>query len=212
MGFGAWYTELAHYMTLIYQGQVKSKNSRSNKKIIYFVIKFPKCVNICPGVTSSYNIIGLLATYRHYWAQPTTWYYALVECASSWASMTVSDHWWKKVVWSILCRVLFVVSTIMLTWTKLISTEFPCIETIVVETVIQNNIQEANDDDDDDDDDDLISCSESYARSIRAANIWTDKASRSHDDIRKTLKGSRLAITSTCIESHDPIFLCSMAR
>ena len=36
---------------------------------------------------------------------------------------------------------------------------------LVVETFIQNNIQEANDDDDDDD---LISCSESYARSIRA--------------------------------------------
>ena len=32
---------------------------------------------------------------------------------------------------------------------KIISTEFPCIETIFVERVIQNTIQETNDDDDD---------------------------------------------------------------
>ena len=136
-------------MTLVYQGQAKSKLFKVKQKIFYFVIKFPKFVNICcviqrtiymyseinkAGGTGHHSVyewpaaIGLLATYMPYWAQPTTWYYALVECASSWASLTVSYHWWQKVVWSISCRVLFVVS-IMLTWTKQISTEFPCIET-----------------------------------------------------------------------------------
>ena len=32
-------------MTLMFQGQVKSKNSRSNKKLRYFVIHFSKFVS-----------------------------------------------------------------------------------------------------------------------------------------------------------------------
>ena len=81
---------------------------------------------------------------------------------------------------------------------------------LLVETVIQNTIQEANDDDGD-----LISRLRYHATSSqhnrKVLGRWTDKASLSRDDILPSWKGSRQAITYTCSESHDPIFLHSGA-
>ena len=59
----------------------------------------------------------------------------------------MSEHLWQEVVWSITCRVLFVVSIIMLT-EKNFTHNFPALR-LLVETVIQNTVQEANDDDND---------------------------------------------------------------
>ena len=108
-------------------------------------------------MTSSYNFIRLLSTLSR--AQPDKCHNMILRLGEM--RFLHELHWLRKITdgrkWSgRSCRVLFVVSINVRALR------------LLVETVIQNTVQEANDDDD------LISRLQYHATSSTTTNVWAD--------------------------------------